>query len=246
MAEAPKESSGLSTHRHRLRENKRVSSPQVPFGKLTLRTGWLPYLSTLALVFLFALPVGAEAAGRYVVSVGGGTSVPMQSELRDVFDKAKAASISFASRVPNRRASVFLEVGWEKADGNPFTPDATFEIDETTLTRVPLSTGLRVDLVPAESRTSLMTQLGYGVHWVFLNWDPPLGESETKSTFGGFVELRSSYAISKSVGAWVRPRVSLLFEADFDAQPDIDASTLIVDLGVSYAFGSPREARTTR
>jgi hypothetical protein len=159
--------------------------------------------------------LASPAQSALLIDMGGGLHVPFEGEQRDDYGTAPSVSLGAALALGGQRTWAFLDVGYTWDSGEEFTPDPTFDAEDTEYGLVPITLGVRTDFM----KPGLSDHVGIfgGLAWqtVLTRWEFPFGRHESTPTVGVLFELRPEVKLASRWRVWLRQRVSLLGSSDY-------------------------------
>ena len=187
----------------------------------------LACVSTLAAAPAWANDV--EAA----VELSNGAHIFFIEDWRETLGWGPSLALGVAVRHAARSPWLTLEVGGVRARGRELD-DPTFEFfDATTLWLVPVTVGLRVDLMSRPQIGPPRTSLG-GALLIMKSWlDDPIAGSTQDSRIGFAFDVRTQLVRTGTWRLWARPRVLLLDDSQHGFRR-LNASGAQIAFGVAW------------
>lgn len=183
-------------------------------------------------VLPLALSVGvATASNVQSLQVAIGPWTLVDQDLRDGLGTGICLDFAYASQLSSQRGP-WLEItaGYQRAAGPLGEPDPTFEVEDTVLELIPFSVGVR-NRAGTDQDGPIGVYLGAGATWALERWSPAGSDTESSSTFGGYVELRPDIRVREGIHVWLRQRFHLLTDSRFGSLSEVNPS------GLSFSFG---------
>ncbi|MEZ4648161.1 MAG: hypothetical protein R3E97_05130 [Candidatus Eisenbacteria bacterium] len=174
--------------------------------------------------------------GPQSVQLSVGPWALMEQDLRDALGTGFAAELAYAAKLRvDRGPWLDVSLGFEKSSGPIVTPDPTFEVDDSELTVIPFSIGIRGLVAPESEGAPVRVYAGLGATWAGLRWDTHFEETESNSTFGGYAELRPELQLTPKLHLWLRQRLTILADSRFDdSSIELNASGLMFSAGLRF------------
>ncbi|NNE43527.1 MAG: outer membrane beta-barrel protein [Gemmatimonadetes bacterium] len=201
-----------------------------------------PRFLTAAALCILATSAASTASADVKVYGGGGWQTPFDEDQRSRLGGAAALSAGVSAHF-SERAAVFLEAGAAFNSGPELRFDPTFEVEDAKFRYIPLSFGIRTDLV---QRDEIPLRLHLGAAWqtVIVRREDPLSGTETASAQGLALELMPEYQVNGWF-VWARQRLLLLSNAQFTDFTDNEPASSGLEIGFGYRFRpAPPEGRS--
>jgi hypothetical protein len=192
-------------------------------------------LAACSIVLALASPAAhGTAAASVDVEAGAGRFSAFESDHRSTYGAAPVVTLGLSARIGDGSARAFLEAAYLAGSGSELAPDPTFVPDDARYRLVPLSLGVRADLVSRASRSPLRFFLGVAWQTVLTSFDGPFSASERTPTQGLLLEARPQARLGSSWSLWLCQRFSVLANARYDgAQSELDYSGSLLQIGLS-------------
>ena len=176
------------------------------------------------------------SSGPHAVQLAVGPWSLVDQDLRDALGTGIAIEFAYAAKLrADRGPWLDVSLGYQKSSGPLLDRDPTFELDDSELTVIPFSIGIRGLLAPDWETAPVRIYAGVGVTWAGTRWSTHFKDPETNSTFGGYVELRPEVRIGERVHLLLRQRLLLLADSRFDdSSMELNASGLALSAGIRY------------
>lgn len=177
----------------------------------------------LAVVVLLLVSVAlltpTRASGHFAFDLGGGLFVPFDKDQRTDFGSAAAFTLGAAVGLHEERTWAFLDVGFVRDSGDQLPADPTFDTDKTKYRVVPITFGVRTDFVKPTTANRVAFYGGVGWQSLLTRVEAPFGDTESTPTYGLIVELRPEIRITSRWSAWVRQRIGIIGDVEYDITP---------------------------
>ena len=169
------------------------------------------------------------------VEISAGIHTSFGSDHRQQYGNASAFSFAYSAPLSPKDVHLIIEVGYSSNSGSAsynYLFAASADPPQPHYWFVPITIGVRTNLIPERYQGPLGLYYGIGLLTVFTGYE--LGSfNDTSPSLGGMMELRPQLQLTPGVAIWVRERMSIIADAQYDSG-DINYSGASLQGGLSF------------